>query len=136
MSEELPEDVGTVIEVRGSRVKVEVTRGGGCKSCSMQGMCFAKSTPAVFEIDTDLQLQEGDLVQLNIAPGNRVLSAILVFLLPLTFLFLGYWLASRSLAELPSILIAFVAMALSFYIVRLLDRKIGGKMQVSIGRKL
>lgn len=136
MEEQLQEDVGTVISVQGTRVRVELVRSGGCKSCSMRGMCFGRNTPAVFDLSTDLHLQEGDRVSLEISPGARVLSAVLVFGLPLVFLFAGFLISSLYLAELPSILIAFAATVLSFILIRLIDKRIGGKLQVNIGRKL
>lgn len=136
MEEQLQEDVGTVVSVQGNSIRVEVVRSGGCKSCSMRGMCFGRNTPAVFDLISELVLHEGDRVTLEISPGTRVLSAVLVFGLPLVFLFTGFLISSQFLAELPSILIAFAATVLSFIIIRLIDKRIGGKLQVSIGRKL
>ncbi len=136
MEDTVFEDVGTVVAVSGGKVEVELVRGGGCQHCSARGMCFAKNTPAVFHLTTDLDLKIGDRVQLDIAPGSRVLSAVLIFAVPLIFLFLGYIVANRYLVELPSIGVAFAATALSFILIRALDKKIGGKLQVGIGRKI
>jgi positive regulator of sigma E activity len=130
------EDVGTVVQVRGKQVRVELTRGAGCKSCSMRGMCFGRNTPAVFDLETELELQEGDRVQLEIAPGTRILSSLLVFGMPMLFLFGGFLIASRWLGELPSIGIAFAATLLSFIIMKFIDRRLGNRIQVSIGRKV
>lgn len=130
------EDIGTVVSVSGSSVKVELVRGSGCKSCSMRGMCFGRNTPAVFDLESDLDLHPGDRVQLEIAPSTRVLSALLVFGLPLLCLFAGYLIGSHWLAELPSIGIAFAATALSFIIMRQIDKRCGNRLQVRIGRKI
>ena len=112
------EDVGTVIEVEGKKVRVEVVRSGGCKTCSMQSFCFGRNTPAVFDVESELELKPGDRVELEIA------------------LFLGYLIGSIWLDELASIGIAFAATALSYIILKLIDRKFGKKVQVRIGRKL
>ncbi len=130
------QDVGTVVYVKGRNVSVEVVRGGGCKSCSMRGMCFGNNTPAVFDLVTDMELKEGDRVALEISPGIRVLSSLLVFAVPLAFLFGGFLLANVWLQELPSIGIAFAITALSFLLIRLIDKKLGGQLQVRIERKL
>jgi positive regulator of sigma E activity len=130
------EDIGTVVSVRGKLVKVELVRGSGCKSCSLRGMCFGRNTPAVFELESDLELVPGDRVQLMIAPSTRVLTSLMVFGLPLLCLFAGYLIGSLWLAELPSIGIAFAATALSFFIMRKIDKKFGNRLQVRIGRKI
>lgn len=130
------QDIGTVVAVRGRYVRVEVQRGESCSSCSLKHMCFGLNTPTVFDLETDLELAEGDRVQIDISPGTRVLSAILVFAVPLAFLFGGFMISSMWLDELPSIGIAFASMALGFFIIRLVDRKIGGHLNVRIGSKL
>lgn len=136
MEEQQQTDVGTVVSVNGNKFRVELVRGAGCKSCSMRGMCFGRNTPAIFDLESDLDLKAGDRVQLEISPGTRVFSALLVFGLPLLFLFGAFMLARLWFAELPSIGIAFAATAISFFIIRCIDRRIGGQLQVRIGGKL
>lgn len=130
------EDTGKVVKVLGKDVWVEVQRSGGCKSCAMRGMCFKKSTPAVFHLSSDLPLNEGDLVTLEIAPGTRVMSALLIFALPLVFLFAGFIIAAQFLTELGAVAVAFGAMGLSFFIMRFCDRKLGANLRVEIGKKI
>ncbi len=134
--EEKQTDIGTVVRIDGNRVRVEVQRGAGCKSCSLRGMCFGRNTPSIFDLTSELDLQPGDRVELEIAPATRILSALMVFALPLVLLFAGYLIASRWLAELPSIGVAFLAAALSFLIMKWIDRSWGGRIQVQIGRRL
>ncbi len=136
MEQPAQEDIGVVVSTQANRVKVEVERGGGCKSCSLQGMCFSRKTPAVFDLVSEIPLQAGDRVTLEIADATRVMSALLVFAVPLAFLFAGFLIAARFLAELPSIGIAFASMALGFIMVRCIDRRFGKHLQVRIGRKL
>ncbi|HPS38186.1 MAG TPA: SoxR reducing system RseC family protein [Candidatus Cloacimonadota bacterium] len=135
-SEPVQEDIGIVVEMTGRIARVELERGGGCKGCSMRGMCFSKGKPAVFELATDLDLAPGDRVSIVISPRARILSSLLIFLMPVLFLFLGFVLASRFMAELPSIGVAFCFMAVSFLIVRLIDRKMGNHLEIRLGEKL
>jgi positive regulator of sigma E activity len=130
------EDSGLVTEISGRNITVELVRGGGCKSCSMQGLCFKKSTPAEFRLVSDLPLEVGDRVQLDISPGGRTLASLLIFGLPLLFLFCGFLLASLWLTEIASVGVGFIAMGLAFLIVRKLDPKLGKRLQISILRKL
>ena len=99
-------------------------------------MCFAKNTPAIFELYTDIPLQKGDRVLLEIAPGSRILSFLLIFIMPVLFLFGAYGLGSIWLSELPSIGLGFVGMIVSFGIMRMIDKKIGGKLKIRIGAKI
>lgn len=130
------EDTGKVVKVSGREVWVEVQRSGGCKSCAMRGMCFKKSTPSVFHLESDLPLHEGDLVTLEIAPGTRVMSALLIFGLPLVALFTGFIMSAKFLTELGAVAVAFAAMGLSFFIMRICDQKLGAKLRVEIGEKI
>lgn len=102
----------------------------------MRGFCFKESEPTKFEIITDLPLQVNDRVQLDISPVGRTLVSLLVFGVPIIFLFLGFIIASLWFIEFVSILIGFVAMGLSFRIVRLIDKKYGKRLKISVARKL
>ncbi|HRX76000.1 MAG: SoxR reducing system RseC family protein [Candidatus Cloacimonetes bacterium] len=136
MTEEQQQDTGIVSAVAGSQVSVEIQRGGGCKSCAMRGMCFSKSTPAVFHLQSELPLQVGDRVELEISAQGRLMASMLIFGMPVVMLFLGFILASIWLAELPSIIFAFAGMAFSFFILRFCDRRLGSKIKVEIARKI
>lgn len=135
MSEAVIEDGGIVRAMSGNIATVEIERGGGCKNCGMHGFCM-KNVATEFEITTDLPLQPGDRVLLDVSPSGRILASLLIFGLPLAFLFIGFLAASQWMSELLSILVGFAAMALSFIIVRLVDSKFGNKMDIRIARKL
>ncbi|PKN72487.1 MAG: hypothetical protein CVU50_06410 [Candidatus Cloacimonetes bacterium HGW-Cloacimonetes-3] len=135
MTEGTIEDSGIVKAVHGDKVTVEIERGGGCKSCAMHGLCL-KNIPAEFELLTELTLIPGDRVLLDISPTGRVLASLLIFGLPLLFLFVGFIVTRQWLSELLSIFNGFAAMALSFLIVRLADSKFGKKLDIRIMRKL
>ncbi len=129
-------DIGIVTAVNGRKVTVELERGGGCKSCAMQGMCFSKGKPAVFELETDLILVPGDRVTIEVSPRTRIISSLLIFLMPVVFLFIGYMVAAKFLTELASIGIGFLAMAGSFMIVRIVDKRMGNHLDIRLGAKV
>lgn len=130
------EDCGRVVSVSGNSVRVEIERGGGCKSCAMHGLCFRKNTPAIFDLVSEIDLQEGDLVSLEISPTLRVTSALLIFAVPLVFLFAGYIVAARFFTEPVSIVISLTASAFSFLFVRLSEKRMSPNMNIRIGKKL
>jgi len=136
MQEEIIEDSGIVKKVEGNIVTVEIERSIGCNSCKMQGLCFKKREPTEFEIVTHIPLQVNDRVQLNISPLGRTMVSLLIFGVPLLFLFSGFLIASIWLTEIVSILIGFIAMALSFKIIRFIDKKYGKQLKIRIERKL
>ncbi len=130
------EDVGIVTAVNGSTVSVEMQRGGGCKSCAMRGMCFAKNTPAIFNIETTMPLEPGDNVILEVSPKARILSSLLIFILPIVFLGIGYAIASVFFTELVAALIGIAFLGLGFGMIHFVDKLIGKDLSVTIGRKL
>jgi sigma-E factor negative regulatory protein RseC len=135
MSEET-QDVGIVTAIEDGVVTVSLQRGGGCKSCSMHGFCFSKSSPSVFKLQSKLPLSPGDRVELEVSPSGRVLASFLLFVVPVIFMLLGFMLADIWFSEFISIMFAFGAMALSFFIIRYCDKKWGNRLKVEIGRKL
>ncbi len=135
MSEE-HQEYGLVTAVSHGMVTVEIQRGGACKSCAMRGMCFTKSTPAVFHLNSALPLKTGDLVELEISPTGRIMASLLIFGLPILFLFAGFIIASIWFNELTSISLAFTSMAFSFLVLKYCDPKLGSKISVEIVRKI
>lgn len=136
MSSEHVADSGVVCEVSGNTVKVEVQRGSGCKSCQMRGFCFSKNTPAVFSLQSSQPLQVGDRVELDISASDRILASLIIFVMPIAFLFAAFLIAQIWFSELLSIALAFMAMALSFLLIRYFDRFFGDKFKVEIVRKI
>lgn len=135
MTEEIIEDSGIVKEVRNNSVVVEIERGGGCKSCSMHGFCM-KNVTSEIQIQTDLPLEPGDKVQLDISAVGRVWASLLIFGLPLAMLFMGFLVANIWLSELISILLGFACMGLGFVIIRCLDTGAAKKLNIRIARKI
>ncbi|MEN6445481.1 MAG: SoxR reducing system RseC family protein [Candidatus Cloacimonas sp.] len=136
MLEEPVEDSGIVTKVEGNCVTVEIERGKNCQGCKMQGLCFTQSEPTKYELVTDLPLQVNDRVQLNISPLGRTLVSLLIFGVPILFLFAGYLIASLWFIEIVAALIGFAGMALSFLLIRFIDNKYGTHLKISIARKL
>lgn len=136
MNSENIADSGVVSEVKGFTVKVEVQRGSGCKSCQMRGFCFSKNTPAVFTLESSLPLKVGDRVELDISAKDRILASLIIFVMPIVFLFVAFIIAQLFFSELISIALAFAAMALSFLLIRYFDRYFGDKFKVEIVRKI
>jgi len=76
----------------------------------------------------------GDMVELIISPATRILSALLVFIIPVVFMVLFYCISFFwfRFNEGVSVLISFFGCAVSYCILKLCDSKYGKKFEVRI----
>lgn len=134
MTEQLEhiEDYGTITQVIPGKVKLELIRGAGCKSCSLHGFCFSKNTPAEFWVDTDLSFELGQRVELEISAKGRVLASLAIFIMPLVLLFVAFLIASLFFIELVSAIIGFAAFAGGFVALKYLNDIYGKALQIHI----
>ena len=85
-----------VIRLEGKEALVESTQGGGCGNCDSENGCGSGklsqlfcSTPRRFRVRNDGNAQVGTLVQVTLAEGVLLRSALLMYLLPLVLLLCG-----------------------------------------------
>jgi sigma-E factor negative regulatory protein RseC len=85
-----------VIRLEGKEALVESTQGGGCGNCDSENGCGSGklsqlfcSEPRRFRVRNEANAQVGALVQVTLAEGVLLRSALLVYLLPLILLLLG-----------------------------------------------
>ena len=135
MTSESSEDIGTITSITGNKITVEIPKGGGCKSCSMHGICGTNSTPIILTFDTDGTYRMGDKVRVSVSSNIKLLSTVIVYLLPLAALFAFYLIARNYMQELGAILAGFIGLCLSFLVVRFLDKKIGKHINFQLGEK-
>jgi len=135
MTAEASEDIGIVTTVVANKITVEIPKGGGCKSCSMHGICGTNSKPIILTFASDGTYKPGDKVIVSVSTGIKLLSTVIVYLLPLMALFAGFLIARSFMQELGAVLIGFISLALSFLVVRWLDRKIGKHINFQLGGK-
>ena len=65
------EDIAVVRKTEGSFIHVEVERTGSCEGCAVSGICNTNDKTILHKIKTDLKLEIGNRVQVNIAPSDR-----------------------------------------------------------------
>ena len=83
----LAEEQGTVVKIEGGRASVQLDRKGSCGSC---GMCAAMMpSSCTLEVDVVADLRQGSRVVVGFESGNTLISALLVFGLPLLALIAG-----------------------------------------------
>lgn len=135
---ELIEDVAQVVEVSTGRVKVNMLKPENCEGCAAHGFCTAGDKTSELWISTDLLLNVGDHVRVFISPALRVVSSIIIFLLPVILMLVFYLLAKYLFhtSENLSILISVLSLGVSGLIIWQLDRKWGKQVHYEIIEKI
>ena len=85
-----------VIRVEGKEALVESTQGGGCGNCDSENGCGSGKLSQLFgsesrrfRVRNDGNAQVGTLVQVTLAEGVLLRSALLMYMLPLLLLLSG-----------------------------------------------
>lgn len=96
-----------VIRVEGQDALVEAAREGGCGQCDSANGCgsgtlsrlFCSGKPRHFRVSNDIAARPGDEVQISVADGVLLRSALLLYMLPLALLLAGGFLGSQWAAD-------------------------------------
>lgn len=96
------ETLAIVIRVEGREAVVESTQGGGCGNCDSENGCGSSKLsqlfcrePRRFRVRNDANAQEGTMVQVTVAEGLLLRSALLMYGLPLVLLLAGALLGAQ-----------------------------------------
>ena len=128
------EDAAIVREIGKGCIKVEMIRSGSCSSCGLSGFCHGQEKTITHKIFTESIYAVGDMVKVDISPGVRIKSSLLVFLFPILAMILFFSLARYVLflSEPISILISFAGLILSGIIIYFIDKKIASEINFEI----
>ena len=116
----MKEEVGKITNIVNGRAYVQMESGSQCNRCGANHSC----TP-LNQITRELEIpvsneniKIGDRVSINFRPQTRILSAVLVFILPVIFLITGYFIGTKFYnSEDKSILTGFTGLSISFIII-------------------
>lgn len=113
----MEEEVGTIVKIRDGNIVIELATGGQCKLCGSTEVCMpANDTGRKITLPhSDKNLKVGTKVKVVFQPKIRILSAVLVFLMPTIFLIFGYFLGMK-IFEAENIAIFFSLLGLLFSI--------------------
>jgi len=96
------ETYATVIELDGTEAVVEGKQGGGCGNCDSENGCgssqMAKifsSKPRRFRVYNGIDASVGDEVQVSVADGALLRSALIMYILPLGLMLACGFLGNR-----------------------------------------
>lgn len=129
--------MGVVVEEKGERAVVEITRQSACKSCQHScGLAGEKHEIDEIEVEVDnpIGARAGDRVTLEMKDSQVIFASLTIYLIPPIFMILGYFLSVRvseflvgQEGELIGILGASIMFLLSFFGLRQLDNRLSRK---------
>lgn len=124
-----------VISLDGNEALVEATQGGGCGHCDSENGCGSgklsqlfSSRPRRFRVRNDAGVQVGNEVSVTLTEGVLLRSALLMYTLPLVFLFAGaaiagQWAKDAGSADGYAVLGALTGLLLGFFLARIVARR-------------
>ncbi|MBT4483909.1 MAG: SoxR reducing system RseC family protein [Candidatus Latescibacteria bacterium] len=120
---------GVVVSLDGSRAKVKVTLDDECTGCLSKDHCHVSTiSDREIVVINDYGAHVSDRVIFESDAGKVILSAVLIWILPLLSMFVGYVIASRFSSGFLPIGAALLFLAGSFLILKLIDNAVtGGK---------
>jgi positive regulator of sigma E activity len=131
---EAQEDRAEVIEIYEGEILIEIQKSGSCKSCAISGVCGGQDRSFRHRIKTDMKLEKGDIIEVSISSGVKLMSSFIVFIMPVLAMILFYFLAKYAvkLTEDFSILASFCGLLLSGILIYILDKKFASKIHFEI----
>ncbi|MDR1835814.1 MAG: SoxR reducing system RseC family protein [Fusobacteriaceae bacterium] len=120
------ESKGLVTAVTGKEVRVRLYKETACEHCNT---CSAeKKFVREFTLVSDEDIKPGDVVTLEIAGNTLVKASLILYALPVVFMFSGYYVGSQTLGlpEGKSIGLSFLFLLVSFLLIWFYDRVFRG----------
>ena len=108
---------GKIVQIAEQKAIIQMEASSHCNTCGARHSCTALSGEMVRQIEIPIikNIKVGDNVTISYQPRNRIISAFLVFILPILFLILGYFIGLYFWgSEGKAILTSFAGLILAF----------------------
>ena len=119
--------IGTVTSVEGNKAKVQVTAAAECMECSAH--CHSRqdgSNKREIVVLNGHGARISDRVVFEAEPGKVILSALLVWIVPIVAMLIGYMAAQRFSSGFIPIAAAFIFLGCAFGLLKLFDSLVTG----------
>jgi len=120
---------GTVTEIKGNKVVVEIKRSAACRGCRA---CYRGGNDRMLiEVENCVGAKVGDKVSLDVNSKSLLIAFSTVFMIPLFFLIIGFFLGNF-LANLTNVgfnpqsfgfIMSLVFLGLSYLLIKKIDEK-------------
>ena len=118
---------GTVIETDGIMAKVLVQPATECLGCPSKSHCHGGETkPREINVINDFGAVVSDTVEFEADSWKMIVSASLLWLMPVAAMSVGYIVADRFAGGVVPIVSAFLFLGVSFAVLRGIDRLVTG----------
>ena len=118
---------GTVISVDGTKAQVMITTSSECSGCSSKSYCHSGfGGNRKITVINECGAKISDNIVFETATGKFILSATLIWILPLISMIIGYIVGERFANGFWPIGAAFVFLVLAFAFLKVLDKAISG----------
>lgn len=121
-------EVGKVVEIKGDTVKVELESKERCSGCSMVNFCHLTGEGNRYiEAEKIPDTKLGDKVKVEIRAARLLTGTTLLFLIPAAAFIVGAAVGQILMEGIVfSLILGFLFLALVFFILHLLDKKLAG----------
>ena len=111
---------GKIVRIIDGKAIVQMETGSHCKTCAAKHACTTLSGDTVRQIEIPVvdDIKVGDNIMLGYKPQNRILSAFLVFIIPILMLITGYFIGQHIFGtEGMAILTGFAGLIFAFILI-------------------
>ncbi len=123
------QEFGIVRQRCGSLYTLELGNENGCKGCLLAGVCQRQNK--VVQLDSELDLSIGQKVSLAVKPSDRLLSSLVVFVLPIVLMIMFYFLGGLFLdSESGQTIFSFLGLGLGALLIKFIDKKAKIKVEI------
>jgi len=118
---------GIITSIDGNKARVRVASPAECAGCSSHGHCSAVES-GVREIVAinEYGAQVSDHVEFESDSGKVIVSALLIWIVPILSMIVGYEAAKRFSTGFLPIAVAFLFLGLTFAALKFIDERISG----------
>ncbi len=122
---------GRVVEIRGNIAKVELDPNDKCSGCPASGICElvgGDSGKRFMEVEKKSEIKVGDKVKIEIKSGYFLKGTIFLFLIPAVSFIIGAAVGQTLMEGIAlSLFLGFSFLAVTFFFLHLLDKKLAEK---------
>ncbi len=125
------QEYGIVKKREGSVYTLELGNSNGCHGCLLAGVCGRQGK--VVQIDSDLNMEIGEKVSLEVKASDRILSSFVVFVVPVVLMICFYFLGGLFLSgQTKQTIFSFLGLVVGALVIRFIDKN--AKIEVEIKR--
>ena len=118
---------GMVVSLSGNKAVVRTTLSSGCTGCASRSSCLStERADREIAVLNDYGASVGSRIVFEADPGKVVLSSVLLWVLPILAMIAGYLSGELLGGGIIPIAAAFLFLALSFALLRSIDRAVSG----------